>query len=175
MKKGAFIIVGVIALAFVLIFLGRSGSNSTANYEQSNQQADINGYAAPDFTLALLDGGTVKLSDYHGVKPVVLDFWASWCPNCKRDLPHLNSFYEKYKDQVEVIGINLHENTNTVKKFVTSTNLTFPIALDPNSVAARAFGIQYTNSHILIDKDGKIVKIIPGDIRESDFQSLIQL
>lgn len=176
MKKGLFIFVGVLLVGFILIFLGRSNSNQSAG--NINQAANItdstNAQLAPDLSLNLLDGSTVNLSDYRGKKPVVLDFWASWCPNCRRDMPNLNRYYDKYKEQVEVIGVNLHENEGTVRDFIASRGINFPIALDPSSQAARAYGIQYTNTHFLIDKEGKLIRTVPGDIRESDIQDLIQ-
>ncbi len=89
-------------------------------------------------------------------------------------MPNLNRYYEKYKDKIEVIAVNLQEDEKTVKNFVQSRNLSFIIALDPGGIASRNFGIQYTNTHFLIDKEGNLVKTIPGDIQESDIQSLIQ-
>lgn len=128
---------------------------------------------APDLTLQKLGGGEISLAEYRGKKSVVVDFWASWCPNCRRDMPHLNNFYQKYKDQVEVIAVNLQEDEGTVGRFVSSQGFSFPVALDPQGRASGVFRVQYTNFHVLIDKDGKIVKTIPGDISESDFQSLL--
>ncbi len=141
-------------------------SETAANTTSSAQ-------AAPNFSLQDLNGNTVTLADYKGVKPVVLDFWATWCPNCQRDMPRLNQYYEKYKDQIEVIGVNLQENKSLVEKFVEQRGLTFPIVLDPASLASRSYSVRYTNYHVLIDKAGNIVKTVPGDISESDIQSLI--
>jgi len=138
-----------------------SGSPNTANAK------------APDFSLQQLNGETITLAQYRGQKPVILDFWASWCPNCRRDMPRLNRWYEKYKDQVEVIGINLQENPSVVERYVSSTGISFPIALDPRGSASRAYGVRYTNFHVLIDKDGNTVRMVPGDIREADILSLI--
>ena len=129
--------------------------------------------AAPDFTLQKLNGGTISLSEFRGKKPVVVDFWASWCPNCRRDMPNLNRFYEKYKDKVEVIGVNLQERESVVEDFIKSRQIAFPIAFDPGGYASSAFGIRYTNTHILIDKDGNLLRTIPGDISETDIASLI--
>lgn len=89
-------------------------------------------------------------------------------------MPKLNGFYEKYKDKVEVIGVNLQEKELTVKNFVESRGISFPIALDPSGHASSAFGIQYTNTHFLIDINGNLVRTIPGDIREADIISLIE-
>jgi len=175
------LIVGIIIFVVGLLVFGRwysGGVTQTSNPYGAHNQANISNVTgsqlAPDFSLAKLGGGTISLAEFRGKKPVVVDFWASWCPNCRRDMPHLNRFYEKYKDKVEVIGINLQEEGSTVQSFISSRGITFPIALDPNGQASNAFGIHYTNTHFLIDKDGNLVRTIPGDIQESDIVSLIQ-
>ena len=127
----------------------------------------------PNFTLKDLEGNKISLADYRGKKAVVIDFWASWCPNCRRDMPVMQRLYEKYGDQVEVIAVNLQESSRTVEKFVNSEGFTFLILLDPAGSASRAYGVNYTNFHVLIDKDGYLLKTVPGDISESDFRSLI--
>lgn len=178
------IILGLIGIIVGLFAIGRfTGGNSEAGINPSTQnglhgQANIGNAAgsqlAPDFSLARLGGGTISVAEFRGKKPVIVDFWASWCPNCRRDMPNLNRYYEKYKDQVEVIGVNLQEAEPTVKDFIASRGISFPIALDPTGHASQIYGIQYTNTHFLIDKEGSLVRQIPGDIRESDIQSLIQ-
>ena len=118
-------------------------------------------------------GGTIDLKDYIGKKPVVLDFWASWCPNCQRSMPVLNQLYLKYKDKVEVIGINIQEPENLIKKFVESYKINFPIVFDFDGEISREYGINYTNVHVLVGIDGKVIKVIPGDIAEADIKSLL--
>lgn len=130
--------------------------------------------SASDFTLEKLGGGTITLAEYRGKKPVIVDFWASWCPNCRRDMPKVNQWYQQYRDRVEVIGVNLQENPKTVAQFVESNNIIFPIALDPAGVASAQFGIQFTNTHFLFSKSGELVRVIPGDITEADIASLIE-
>lgn len=120
-----------------------------------------------------LEGGIIDLKDYKNEKPVVLDFWASWCPNCQRSMPVLNKLYDKYKDKIEVIGVNIQENESTIKSFVESYGINFPIVLDPDGAISRSYGVNYTNVHILIEKNGEVKKLIPGDISESDIQSLL--
>ena len=127
-----------------------------------------------DFTLKKLDGSDLTLSSYQGDKPVILDFWASWCPNCKRDMPILSGFYDKYKDQVEVIGVNLQESGSTAKRFVEGAGISFPIVLDPDGTAARMFGVRFTNYHVLINTDGTLAGTIPGDIAEQHILALIE-
>lgn len=129
---------------------------------------------APELNLSRLDGGTIELSSYKGSKPVILDFWASWCPNCQRDMPKLSQWYRQYGDQVEIIGVNMSESPAVAQSFVTSRNISFPIVLDPTGSVSRLFSIRYTNTHVLIDINGDIVKTIPGDLREADIVSLIE-
>jgi len=168
---------GVVLVVAGLLIFGRLNSNNTPSAGTASVQNSISvgsTHTAPDFTLQKLGGGTISLSEFRGKKPVVVDFWASWCPNCRRDMPNLNRFYEKYKDGVEVIGVNLQERESTVADFIKSRGINFPIALDPSVQASNAFGIQYTNTHFLIDREGNLIRTIPGDIREADIESLIK-
>lgn len=171
-----FILIGGIilaagGLAAFGIFSGRD-SATVAHPVIQNISSKTANASAPDLTLQKLDGGTLSLSEFKGKKAVVLDFWASWCPNCRRDMPNLSRFYQAHKDAVEVIGVNLQESAATVRDFIASRSISFPIALDPYGRASGAFGIRYTNTHILIDKAGNLVRAIPGDIQESDIVSL---
>ena len=171
-----FLIGGVVVIAIGLLIFAKFSSNNTTSGTASihNSTSGSSTKLAPDFTLQKLGGGAITLSEFKGKKPVVVDFWASWCPNCRRDMPNLNRFYEKYKDKVEVIGVNLQEKESTIQNFIDSRGINFPIALDPRGEASRAFGIQYTNTHFLIDINGNLVRTIPGDIKEADIVSLIE-
>jgi len=167
------LLIGVgVVIGGLLLWANVLEQNSSENYGQANVGAVFSGNDPIELSLPKLGGGTIDLADYRGEKPVILDFWASWCPNCKRDMPKLNAWYQEYKDKVEVIGINLQESSGTAQRFVDSRSITFPIALDPERIASRAFQIQYTNTHILISKEGQVIRVIPGDIRESDITSL---
>lgn len=171
-------IIAVLGLGFYFVKSASAPTNAagTATDAQSasaTRSPDASASPAPDFSLEKLGGGTITLSDYKGKKPVILGFWTTWCPNCRRDMPHQNEWYQKYKDKIEVIGINMQEEPSVVKAFIAQLGITYPIALDPNAAATRAYGVSYTNYHVLIDKNGNIVKTIPGDVSEQDFLSLI--
>ncbi len=168
---GAVVIVLLLIGAVVFATRSKDSGNTVANIPSGES---VSQQIAPDFTLEKLGGGTISLAEYKGRKGVVLDFWTTWCPNCKRNMPRLNAFYEKYKDQVEVIGINMQENPSLVQKTITKWGITFPIALDSNSSVTRAYGVRYTNVHVLIDKEGNVVRLIPGDISEADILELIK-
>ena len=174
MKKNTkFIVGGIVLLIAILIGFGGS-ENRDLNSNQFGGHSALDTAPEGDFTLKSLDGRDITLSDYVGEKPVILDFWASWCPNCRRDMPNLSRFYEKYKEDVEVIGVNLQEREATVKKYIDNADIKFPIVLDPNGSAARSFGANYTNYHVLINKDGSIAGTVPGDISEAQVVALIE-
>jgi len=128
---------------------------------------------APDFSLERLDGTTFSLSDYRGEKPVILDFWASWCHNCQRDMPRLSKWYDQYSEQVEVVGINLAEKASVAQAYVDRADISFPIVLDPRGEVSQKYGVTYTNTHVLISTDGSVARVVPGDISEEDIKSLI--
>src|SRR5690606_10049760 len=89
-------------------------------------------YAA-DFELTTLDGDQVRLSDLKG-KKVMVNFWATWCPPCIEEMPDLQNFYEKHKDNnIEILAVNLtseDDGVEAVRSFVTDFRLTFPVPLD---------------------------------------------
>lgn len=186
-KNTTIIIVGVVVLTVALIFFGRSiGGTSSSQISVGGNGAapssipalDSGGEndkkLAPDFTLTKLSGEKLSLSDYRGEKPVILDFFATWCPNCQRDMPKLSIWYEKYQDNVEVIGVNLREREKTVRDFISSRDIAFPIVLDPFSQVSQNYGVQYTNYHVLINTDGTFSGIVPGDISEAQIVALIE-
>lgn len=171
-----YLIIGFIVLLVVLLGGAKIMENQGSGVSgQANISGNVDGgREAPEFTLSKLGGGSVALADYRGEKPVILDFFATWCPNCRRDMPKLNKFYEKYKDNVEVLGVNLQESEKTVEEFISSRGISFPIVLDPRGQVSRMFGIRYTNTHVLINKEGRIVRVVSGDIKESDVLSLFE-
>ena len=129
------LLIGVaITIGGLLLWANVLQENSSGGRAQANIGAGFSNGAFVELSLPLLGGGTINVADYRGEKPVILDFWASWCPNCRRDMPRLSAWYQKYKDEVEIIGINLQESSGTAQRFVDSRNITFPIAMDPQRV-----------------------------------------
>ena len=154
--------------------LGTTDSAGSPQASSPTQARGANaGELAPDFTLTSLDGRQISLSDYKGVKPVVLDFFATWCPNCRRDMPKQQALYEKYGGAVEVIAINLNESQKTVEKYITKEGFTFPVVMDPGGRVARSFDVTYTNAHIYIDINGVIQRTNYSDTTDSLFQSIL--
>lgn len=135
----------------------------------SAQNVDERGYIvkigdiAPEFSMKLTDGNIVKLSDLRG-KVVMLQFTASWCGVCRREMPHIEKdIWLKHKDNPNfaLLAIDRDEPLETVIEFAISTGITYPIGLDPNAdifalYADRKAGI---TRNVIIDKTGKIVML----------------
>ncbi len=133
----------IFALAFLLAFTVSACAKSV-------------GQAGPDFVLADTEGNSVILSEMLKEKPALLVFWATWCPACREEAPHVQEFHEKYKDKVYVIGINLRESKAVVTNFIEKNGLTYKMVIDAGEIA-REYGVMAIPTVILIDKDKKIL------------------
>ncbi|MCH1624796.1 thiol-disulfide oxidoreductase ResA [Ferdinandcohnia quinoae] len=132
------------------------------------------GDKAPDFVVTDLNGESHQLSDYKG-QGVFLNFWGTWCKPCQREFPFIDKMYQYYKDQgVQVIAINVGEPEFNVKNFIKKYELTFPVAIDKGNQLQNAYGIDPLPTTLLIDKDGKVVKIITGEMSEKVIQQYME-
>lgn len=130
----------------------------------SGKQAVGQGNTAPDFELKTLDGKPAKLSDYKG-KRVILNIWATWCPPCREEMPDMQRFYEKYKNQnVEILAVNLLEagSLRETKAFVQEFGIQFPVLLDENSKVSGMYHATAIPTSFLIDSNGIIRHKIVG-------------
>lgn len=121
---------------------------------------------APDITVQTLDGPQQSLNDWRG-KPVILTFWATTCPGCIKEMPHLVELYQQlHSDGLEIIGIAMsYDPPNQVATLVKARQLPYTIALDLDGKAAEAFGkIRLTPTTFLISPEGKIVHKKIGEL-----------
>lgn len=118
---------------------------------------------ASDFTLDKLGGGKLRLADYKG-KPVVLNFWATWCTPCRTETPWFVDLQKQHKaDELQVIGITMDEADNpALPKFVQKMAIDYPIAIGTNEVAEAYRANMSLPVTVLISRDGKIAKTIKG-------------
>jgi thiol-disulfide isomerase/thioredoxin len=125
------------------------------------------GMTPRDFTLRLLDGGnadggSVTLSSYKG-KVVILNFWATWCPPCRKEMPSMETFYQRYKDKgLEFLAVDLGERVDAVQKFIASNGYTFPVLLDGDRKAGGLYGVVAIPTTFIIDRGGRIIGKIVG-------------
>jgi cytochrome c biogenesis protein CcmG, thiol:disulfide interchange protein DsbE len=155
---------GSIALVFlgvVWTVLSRPATALTTAGEDTVPQV---GFMAPAFTLTDLDGQNVNLSDLLG-KVVVLNFWASWCPPCRAEMPAIQQVYQDYQDQgLVVLAVNVaNQDTMTaMRTFLDSFEHTFPILVDENGAVNRLYAVSSLPTTFFIDRDGMIRDLVVG-------------
>ena len=122
------------------------------------------GFSAPDFTLDLLDGGQVTLSDLRG-KAVLINFWATWCPPCRAEMPAIEAVYRSHKDLgLEVLAVNItnQDDQAAAAAFVEELELTFPVPLDRTGAVSASYNLRGLPSTYFIDRHGVIRSVVVG-------------
>jgi thiol-disulfide isomerase/thioredoxin len=153
-KRDPFVIIGVaLVVALMLLF----GFKIAHRHPQASSILTQNS-AAPDFTLQALDGKTVHLSDFRG-KPVVLNFWATWCGPCKIEMPWFVDFQKQYGPAgVQFLGVAMDDaSTKDIAEFAASMKVNYPILIGKESVGDAYGGVQFLPETFYIDGNGKIV------------------
>ncbi len=135
--------------------------NEDAQLENESQEGGTeNKAAAPDFTVYDIDGNAVSLSDFRG-KPVVVNFWASWCGPCKSEMPEFETAYGEYGEEVHFLIVNMtdgySETVDSAMKFIEKNGYTFPVYYDTKQEAAIAYSVYSIPATYFIDKDGYVV------------------
>jgi peroxiredoxin len=128
---------------------------------------------APQFTLSDMTGRSVSLSDYRG-KVVILDFWATWCPPCKKEIPDFIALQNQYALQgLQIIGVGLDEPSN-VASFVQQYGINYPVVVGDDAIANRYGGVSGIPTTFIIDKQGKIRNRYEGFTDRSVFEAEIK-
>ena len=138
------------------------------------EAAGVTAQIAPDFTFTdLVTGKTTKLSDLRD-KPVYLNFWATWCPPCVKELPHIQAKYEKYKDRIHFLAISVDSEQEAPAQFISSKGYTFPVGYGNEREISRAYNIEAIPASYIIGTDGTIKAQIVGSMDEADLESFLQ-
>ncbi len=161
--------VGVALIVIGIFALNMNGSQSTAIAATNN----VDPQAAPVFHLNTVTGDALSLSDYRG-QYVLVNFWATWCPPCRAELPDLVSYYHAHADQgFMLIGVNEQEQAPTVQNFLAMQGLDFTVVLDSAGQAMDAYGVRGLPSSFLIDPEGRVIRNWSGMINRGVLESTI--
>jgi cytochrome c biogenesis protein CcmG, thiol:disulfide interchange protein DsbE len=136
-------------------------------------EAPIVGYLAPDFTLENLLGQAHTLSDYRG-QPVVLNFWATWCPPCRVEMPYFDRAQMKYNGRSTILGVNQGEFSSTVRDFQARQPVRYPLLLDSNNDVSLRYNVNSLPTTIFIDADGVVQEVIIGIISQAVLEARIE-
>jgi cytochrome c biogenesis protein CcmG/thiol:disulfide interchange protein DsbE len=173
------ILVTLFALS-INVLSSDTGRDFTKNNNSENTVTiNISADKAPDFALKSVDGKTVRLSDYKG-KVVIIDFWATWCPPCRKGIPDLISIQKEFKKKVVVIGISLdaEKTLKDVPGFIKEYKINYPIVYGDDKVVADYGGIQGIPTAFVIDKKGNVVDkhvgLVPKDTYVKKIKELLK-
>ena len=158
-------IVQVLVLTMVAIILQQTLPEQT---KVSTEQRD--------FALETFEGQTVSLSDYKG-KVVVLNFFATWCPPCKAEMPHLQAFHEQAPDDVVLLGVNLtkrDDGLEVLEQFLHDYEVTYPVLLDKQDEVGDLYEILSIPTTYILDRQGHLVERIVGPVDEAGLESIIE-
>lgn len=143
----------------IVVFMNQGESTETMQMDQVDEDKLPGlkvGVKAPDFELVNLNGEKVKLSDFHGEK-VMLNFWATWCPPCKEEIPDMEKFYAAHGDEINILAVNL-DPENDVEGFLKKMNATFPVVIDEGRQAMSKYDVLTIPTTFFIDEEGIIRK-----------------
>lgn len=162
--------------------------------QENNQQKSTNTGATSSYAVKDVDdnvkkdqmvdfkwdenGKEMKLSDYKG-KVILLNFWATWCPPCRKELPDLSTLSGEFKDkEFKMIGVSVDDNQEVLNNFLKTNNLSYTVVYEPNELVSKYMESAGQNQNVvpqtyIIDKNGKVVEAIMGARSKSDFISII--
>ena len=172
MKKNFLKILSLIAAFGLLSFLLACEKEVVGEYGEGRR-------SAPGFTLPRVDGGSLSLSDFKE-KVIILDFWATWCSPCIREIPNFIDLYDKYKDKgLVIIGISVDRGgINNVRSFCEDIGINYPVVMASEGVQQRYGGIRAIPTTFIIDRNGIIVNkhlgYTPPETFEAEIKKLIQ-
>ncbi len=174
----------ILVLALVVILGGSTvlyntlKANTAGPDIQSEGNTQNEPILAPDFTVYDNEGNKVQLSDMIG-KPIVLNFWASWCPPCKSEMPEFNKVYEELGEDVHFMMVDAVDGSRETKEkgqaYVEKNGFSFPVYFDIDRNAVFQYGIRAFPTTLFIDKDGYVVTGVEGAIDEKTLRKGIEL
>lgn len=177
----AITLIGHLIFAMIRMNLPSDQAFDASEYEDANVEEEQDpeemlktglksGEKAPDFQLQNLDGETVSLSDFRG-KKVVLNFWATWCPPCREEMPEMQSYYAEHTNgRFEIIAVNATSTEQSggkaVQPFVEELGLTFPVLMDTEGTVSDQFEVMFYPTTYLLDESGVIIERIVVPLNE---------
>jgi peroxiredoxin len=171
------IIIAVIVLAMILMDPFSFLNNQVVTSESTDgSQTNVEfiygwdpGFMAPPFTLTSIDGEEISLEGLRG-KPVLLKFWASWCPKCNATAPNLRRFHDSRMDDIQIVAINLYmaDEMSAIEKYVQKHRIEYPIVLDETGEIATEYRVTKTSTYFFINPTGVISERIDYEIVSSE-------
>ena len=180
------ILVAIAIVAAIIVLQNPFQQSSSASAGQGNKYGLITapgssqsmsppfmGHPAPNFVLPDMNGNPVRLDSFRG-KIVLINFWATWCPYCVREMSDMGQAANIFKDDLVILAVNTGESKSKVKRFVDANGISYPILLDTESVVAQAYLVAGMPTSYYVDKEGIIRQIVVGYHNLSEMERIIK-
>lgn len=170
--------IAAIALVAIIgagwIYLSRDASAKTGPTPVTT--APYVGNLAPDFTLQTTSGESFTLSEFTAGDgtPVVLNFWATWCPPCRVEMPYFENASRRYDGRIAVLGVNQVESPDAVADYATKNGITYPLLLDSDMKVNNRFGVVNLPTTLFIDRNGVVREVLVGTINQGVLDDRIE-
>lgn len=164
-------IIAVLLLGTAWILASREPVQALSSSDEGLTAPAV-GHRAPDFTLPMLNGDAFTLSEQRGT-PVVINFWATWCPPCRAEIPFFQAAARKYNGHVVVVGVDDGEPPALVTTFVDELGMTYPVPLDEDSAVSRAYRVNSLPTTYFVDAEGIVRNIHMGIISQAVLEEKI--
>jgi cytochrome c biogenesis protein CcmG/thiol:disulfide interchange protein DsbE len=155
-----FFYVAILTLGLIWIYISRIPAEATS---ASGKIAPHTGFLAPEIALLDINGNEITLSELRG-HPVIVNFWATWCPPCRAEMPAMQRAKLDYEEEVIVLAVNStnQDSLPAVKQFIDQFEISFPVLLDEQGIAANTYQISSLPTTYFIGKDGVINEVVIG-------------
>lgn len=167
------------AVVFLLLIAGCQKKQTSSETQTAAEKAleSVSAQKVPDFSLPDLNGTLVSLSSFQG-KGVIVDFWATWCPPCVKEIPHFVELYDTYKDKgLVILGVSLDDAKEDILQFLGKQKIPYPVLhadkLTLSKVTSDFGGVQFIPTTFFISPDGRLVKRLEGYHTKSDLEQLV--
>jgi thiol-disulfide isomerase/thioredoxin len=171
--------IAALAVAVVVVVFGVVlALNVGSDPQQDSQQSPFLGKQVPSFNLPTLDGARVSNASTQG-KTLIINFWNTWCPPCRQELPALKQFYAQHQNDTDLVMIGIvrdpQESTKTIKQYVADEAMKWDIALDPGNQAALDFATRGQPETIAVAPDGVVTASFYGAVRPDQLEKALDL
>jgi peroxiredoxin len=151
-----------------------SAADTPAQPPAQREPAPLQDHPAPDFRLTTLEGDELALSDLRG-QVVLVNFWATWCPPCRAEMPAIQSAYEQYDEQgFTVLAVNMREQPQQVQQFMQQYELTFPALLDSTGSVGGQYRANVLPSSFFVDRQGIIRSVYRGPVSHGIITGVVE-
>ncbi len=170
MKKSS-IILGLLVIGIIILITVLS-----INGKAADKTGPYNGYFAPGFTLTDLNGNKVELKKTISQNKVtIVNFWATWCPPCRREIPEFVEFNKKYATKkVKILAVNLGDEPQVVSDFAKKSDMVFPVLTDTTGKIGNLYQVYAIPTTFIIDRKGKIQATIKGSTSLTDLEAKVK-